>query len=151
MHFDNSAEKLEKKRPDLKYWMKTVFLEIFNSFFWIFRHNRHFFRQNGRKFFIVEKLSFKLWSQFCTGAPPERKLCTSMWELWRNDRFLTFFTNFDASYLHNYDELVESFLHVYSAQLICFTQKFSAKCVRLLMEVAQKNCKLLPEIGIIPS
>ena len=45
------------------------------------RHNRHFFRQNGQKFSIVEKLSFKLWSQFHTAATPERKRCTSMWEL----------------------------------------------------------------------
>ena len=59
---------------------KTEFFENF-VFFQKDRHNRHFFRQNGRKIFIVEKLSFKLWSQFHTGATPERKLGTSMWEL----------------------------------------------------------------------
>ena len=61
--------------------LETEFLENFNFFFEKFRHNRHFFRQHGRKFFIIEKLSFKLWSQFHTGATPERKLGTSMWEL----------------------------------------------------------------------
>ena len=61
--------------------IKTEFLENFNFFFEKFRHNRHFFRQHCQKFFIIEKLSFKLWSQFHTGVTPERKLGTLMWEL----------------------------------------------------------------------
>ena len=61
------------------YKENLVFLK--NVFFRKIRHNRHFFRQSGQKFFIVEKLFFKLWSQFHTGDTPERKLGSSMWEL----------------------------------------------------------------------
>ena len=110
-------------------------------FFPKFRHNRHFFRQTGRKFFIVEKLSFNLWSQFHTGSTPDYKLCTSMWELWRNDWFSAFFSKLDASYLHTYDELVENFLHVRSPQLLCFTQKVWAKCLWLLAGLWGKTAK----------
>ena len=53
----------------------------FHVFFRKIRHNRHIFRQFGRKFFIVEKLSFNIWSQFHNGAAPDCKLCASMWEI----------------------------------------------------------------------
>ena len=110
--------------PDLNSWMKTGFLEIFNFFFWFFRHNRHFFRQNGQKFFIVEKLSFKLWSQFHNGAAAERNLCASKWEIWRNDRFSAFFSKFDPSHLNTYDELVENFLHAVALSYSASHEKF---------------------------
>ena len=58
-----------------------IFCVFYIIFFRKIRHNRHLFRHFGQKFFIVEKLSFKLWSQFHNGATPELKLCTSMWEL----------------------------------------------------------------------
>ena len=67
--------------PDMNSTLKTEVLENLNFFFRKFRHNRHFFRQSGRKFFISGKLPFKLWSRFHTAATPEGKLCTSMWEL----------------------------------------------------------------------
>ena len=120
-------------------------------FFRKIRQNRHFFRQNSRKFSIVEKLSFKLWSQFHTGATPERKLGTSMWELWRNDQFLAIFSKFDPSYHNPYDELVGNFLHACSPWLFCFTRKVSAKCMWLLAGLSVKNCKMRPKNRIIPS
>ena len=66
--------------PDKNSRKKTEFLEKY-FFFRNFRHNRHFFRQNGQKFFFTGKISFKLWTRFHNGATPGCKLCTSMWEL----------------------------------------------------------------------
>ena len=106
-------ENLTKKCQNRIVELKLIFC-VKIIFFRKIRHNRHFFRQTGRNFFIVEKCSFKLWSWFHTGATPEGKLCTWMWELWRNGRFSAFFSNFDPSYLNTYDELAENFLHACS-------------------------------------
>ena len=57
---------------------------IFCDFYFFLRkvrHNCHLFRHFGQKFFILENLSFKLWSRFHNGAAPERKLYASMWEI----------------------------------------------------------------------
>ena len=150
------TEAVSEKIPTTKLLKtdSTMKIEIFGEksfFFRKNRHNRHFFRQTGRNFFIVGKLSFKLWSRFHTEATPERKLCIWMWELWRNDRFLAIFSYFHPSYLHTYDELEENFLHVCSQQLSCFAQKVSAKCMRVLAGLSVTNCKMRQKNRIIPS
>ena len=53
------SEKKQTQKYRKRILRRKLSFLIEHVFFRKIRHNRHFFRQTGRKFFIAEKISFK--------------------------------------------------------------------------------------------